>query len=151
LSDGVGADMVAAFSVAHLSRRRRKLLTPLNKVAMARLPGPLSPLRRGSYVASCHFDGQFMQEMPVSYLVTADVGVTFWDERAGRRQSAAPEQILNAQVHWMVLRDWQDVPADYYGAAPMRVAALFPPLRWEVKYDAGDAVETADAGMKEAQ
>jgi len=152
LDGGVEVELTAEFSVAPLGPRRHKLLASPNKVAVTGLPAPLSSLPRGSYRASCYFDGQFMQEAPVSYLVTADLSITFRDERAGQRHPPPSKQILDAQVHWMVRSDWaQDIPSDNYDAARTRVATLFPALRWEIKYDASGSMETTDAGMKDTR
>jgi len=138
LVESAGVDIVAAFSVALLDRARTKILTPPNKVAVARLPSALSCPGRGSYRASCHFDGQLTRAMAVTYLVTADVSMTFWDEAAGARQKPKREQLLDAQVHWIIRSDWSQNPrVGYYGAAPLRISALFPMLRWDIKYDRG--------------
>jgi hypothetical protein len=76
--------------------------------------------------------------MAVTYLVTADVSMTFWDEAAGARRKPKREQFLDAQVHWIIRSDWSQNPrVGYYGAAPMRISALFPTLRWDIKYDRG--------------
>jgi hypothetical protein len=135
LGQGVGVDIVATFSVAPLGKRRLKILATPNRVAVARLAGLPSSLRPGNYLASCHFDGRLMREVPLNFLITADVSVTFRDERAEQLKSPTPESSLEATLHWMVRQDRLPLtPSD--NPAPARIAALFPELRWEVKYDA---------------
>jgi hypothetical protein len=75
--------------------------------------------------------------------------MAFWDARMGQPALPTREQIVNAQLHWMVRKDWSnDLPSDNYGAAPSRIAALFPALRWEVQHDASGSMEPADAATK---
>jgi hypothetical protein len=132
LAPGVGVDIAATFSVAPLGRRRQKILATPNRVAAARLTGLPASLVPGNYLASCHFDGQLMREVPMNFLITADVSVTFRDEGAGEPQSPRPEQSLDAQLHWIVRKEGiQPIPS----GDPARIPALFPKLRWEVKYD----------------
>jgi ABC-type polysaccharide/polyol phosphate transport system ATPase subunit len=138
LGQGVGVDIVATFSVVPLGMRRQKFLATPNRVAVARLTGLPSSLQPGNYLASCDFDGQLMREARMNFLITADVSVTFRDEHAEQLEAPATAQSLDAKLHWIVRKDGMPlIHADNPAAA--RMAALYPELRWEVKYDVSRA------------